>query len=579
MRIAIPVFNRLKNHLIFLLNFLSRQTSSIIEKRRLKDPFLIAAVAIGILYAIPGFTWGEYDCLNLDAMAFNNVFSGERRPFEPSSYVKPPLYTYMCHFAARVPAMALMNVYFFKERHERFELFLRLRTSFARLINMTFFALCNVAIFVLAKSFYSLFTARVSVIFFSTSCGFIPYQIFLTTDLVVVFMMMASFLFAVKIISYPNILNSVVAGLLAGLACSTKYNGLAVAIALPVAHLLAGRNGNLFIKALKRKSAWVCGICVPLGVLIGNPYMVIDWNKFKADFIYNYTVTPVYNGATTGNGYTKFFQSFYEIFGLPGSWLILTSIFIGTFWLIFVSRQYKQWILWILAATVLSLYTYKIGSFPRVETRFVLPAAPFALILAFAGFEALRRFKFLLTPAFAAIIVFNLVSGFYITKLFADDPRNLAIDYYKSALRNGSVIEFSESLPFPHALPYKVKSFKMRSGLERLNLFQDMFRGNDSIISLLDKKENQTSPEWFSMTERKKRGTDFVFWSSIDVEGIVRSHYEALFDESNGYKILYDKSSPQVPDWVYPKHTEFLRNRTTIWIENWKSGSKNPPLI
>ena len=80
------------------------------------------------------------------------------------------------------------------------------------------------------------------------------------------------------------------------------------------------------------------------------------------------------------------------------------------------------------------------------------------------------------------------------------------------------------------------------------------------------------------MEERKKRGTDFVIWSSIDIEGIVRPHYEALFDESNGYKVIYDTSSPEVPDWVYPKYTEFLRNRTTIWVENWKGKDSNKPI-
>ena len=197
------IFYWLKKRISYLFEYLVTQTAQIVIKRRLRDPFLIIAISIGIIYAVPGFRWGEYDCLNLDAMAFNNVFSGDRRPFEPSSYVKPPFYTYMCHFAARVPAMTLANIYFFKERHERFELFLRLRTSFARCLNMAFFALCTTALFVLASSFYSLFTARIVSIIFATSCCFIPYQIFLTTDLPVIFMMLTSFLFAVKILNNP----------------------------------------------------------------------------------------------------------------------------------------------------------------------------------------------------------------------------------------------------------------------------------------------------------------------------------------------------------------------------------------
>jgi hypothetical protein len=571
MKSAKKIIQRLTNQISCLFGLLCRQAVELMNRRHLKDPFLITAIAIGILFSAPGFTWGEYDCLNLDAMAFNNIFARDRRPFEPSSYVKPPFYTYMCHFAARVPAMALVNIYFFKERHERFELFLRLRTSFARFLNMAFFALCTAAIFTLAHSFYSLFTARISAILFATSSGFIPYQIFLTTDLAVIFMMLASFLFAVKILKSPNMFNSVAAGLLAGLACSTKYNGIAVAVALPIAHLLAGGNGNLFVKALKRKSAWVCGISVPIGFIIGNPYSLFDWNKFKSDFLYNYTVTPVYSGFSSEAGYIKYFKAFYEIFGILGSWLVLVCLIVGITWLIINIGKTNAWKLWLIAAAVFALYTYKIGAFPRMETRFVLPAAPFALILAFAGFEAFRKIKGAFLPAWTAIIIFNLISGFYIGRLFAEDPRNVAIDFYKKYLKQGFVMEYSESLPKPEALDVKGISLKMRMGLERIVKFEEMFQGDQAMLLKVRNKENQIKPDWFSIDERKKRGTDFVIWSSIDVERVIRPHYEALFDESNGYKQIYDQSSPKVPDWVYPKYTEFLRNRTTIWIENWKS--------
>jgi hypothetical protein len=552
--------------------FILRKTFvEIIRKRGLKDPYFLASIAIGVLLALPGFKWGEYDCLNLDRLAFKNIFSGERRPFEPSSYVKPPFYTYMNHFVARVPAMALANACFFKERQERYEIFLRLRTSFARCLNMVFFALCTTVIFILARAFYSLFAARAAALLFASSCGFIPYQVFLTTDLAVVSMMLASFVFAVKILRNPNMANSVAAGLLAGLACATKYNGLAVAAALPLAHIIAGLNGNLILKALRRKSAWVCGFCVPLGFILGNPYALIDWPKFKSDFLYNYTVTPVYAGFSNETGYLKFFHSFNEIFGLPGAWLLLLCFISGFFWLLFNYKKTSAWMLWLLAGSVLFIYTYKIGAFPRMETRFVLPAAPFALILAIAGIEAFRKIKLLFMPVLAAVVAFNLICGFYIGGLFAEDPRNVAIDYYKKYLNNGFIMEYSESLPKPEALKVKGTSLKMRSGLERAKLFEKMFQDDQGMLTMVRNKENQIKPEWFSMEERKKRGTDFVIWSSIDLEGIVRNQYDELFDESNGYKKIYDESSPKVPDWVYPKYTEFLRNRTTIWIQNWKS--------
>ena len=544
---------------------------NLIKKYGLKDPVLIAALAIGVLFALPGFSWGKYDCLNLDRMAFRGIFSENRRPFEPSSYVKPPFYTYINHFAAVLPAKFFRNLYFFGDKNAQAELFLRLRTSFSRSLNIAFFALCTAAIFVLARSAYSLWTARIASLLFASSCGFIPYQIFLTTDLAVVFMMMASFLFAVKIIANPNMFNSVTAGILAGLACATKYNGLAVAAALPVAHILAGRGGNLLFEAVKRKSAWICGLCVPLGFIIGNPYSIIDWKNFKSDFIYNYSVTPVYNGFSSGTGYSKFFQSFYEIFGVPGTWLAIICCSTGIIWIFRNKNNTGAANIWLLASAVFAFYAYKIGSFPRIETRFVIPAAPFLVIITFSGIEAYRNFKVIFTPIIAGIVAFNLLCGFYISRLFAEDPRNVAIDYYKKYLKEGFVMEYSESLPKPEALNVKGKCMKMQMGLERVEKFREMFKKDENLLSMVEKKENQVDAEWFSIAERKKRGTDFVIWSTIDLEGIIQKHYEILFDESNGYKKIYDASSPATPDWVYPKNTEFLRNRTTIWVENWKS--------
>jgi len=545
--------------------------SNLIKKYGLKDPVLIASLAIGLLFAIPGFNWGKYDCLNLDRMAFRGIFSDNRKPYEPSSYVKPPFYTYINHFTAVLPAKFFRNIYFFGQKNEQAELFLRLRTSFSRSLNIAFFALCTAAVFVLARSVYSLWTARIAALLFATSCGFIPYQVFLTTDLAVVFMMLGSFLFAAKIISNPNMSNSIAAGLLAGLACATKYNGLAVAAALPLAHILAGGGGNRLIKAFNRKSAWICGLCVPLGFVIGNPYAIIDWPKFKSDFIYNYTVTPVYSGFSSGTGYAKFFQSFYEIFGVPGTWLIFACCFTGIIWLVRNRRNKAAINIWLLAFAVFAVYAYKIGSFPRIETRFVIPAAPFAIIMALSGIEAYRHFKIVFAPIIAGIVAFNLLCGFYVCRLFAEDPRNVAIEYYKKHLKEGFVMEYSESLPKPEALNVKGKCMKMQMGLERIEKFREMFKKDETLLSMVEKKENQAGADWFSMDERKKRGTDFIIWSTIDLEGIIRNHYEALFDESNGYKKIYDASSPSTPDWVYPKHTEFIRNRTTIWIENWKS--------
>lgn len=538
---------------------------SLIQKFKLNDRWLILALVLGLIVGAQGFNWGRYDCLNLDKMAFQNLFDKSRLPFQPARYVKPPFYTYLNHFVARIPAMTVSSMAFWKKSHERYEIFLIVRTWLARSLNLAMFAACTIAIFILANKYYCLGSARIASLLFSTSAGFVPYQIFLTTDLAVIFMMMASFLFALKILNNPNMQNSVFAGLLAGLATATKYNGLAVAVALPVAHLLACSKGNPFFEFIKRKSAWVCGACVPIGFLIGNPYALFDWNKFCADFLYNYTVTPVYNGPSSGTGYKLFFESFYEIFGVPGTYFIALTLILGLGFVLTRAKSSKAWQLFLMAGAVFALYTYKIGAFPRIETRFVLPAAPFLLLMAAAGFGILLKIRILTMPLFATLLAYNLACCWWTGRLFANDPRNFVPQFAKEKLQHGGIVEWSKSNPKLEALPVKLELHQIQTGLERAAMFDKMFADNPEIHSMVKTNEVQITPDWFSVESRKARKTDYVIWSTIDLEGIVRKHYDSLFDESSGYRVIYDAKSPEQPDWVYPKRTEFTRNRTTIW--------------
>lgn len=554
-----------KERITIFKDYFCQHIHILVKRHGLRDKVLILALILGFLAGVQGFTWGRYDCLNLDKMAFQSLFDKNRLPFQPARYVKPPFYTYLNHFVARIPAMTVSSLFFWKKSHERYEIFLIVRTWLARSLNLVMFAACTTAIFILAKRYYSLGAARFSALLFATSAGFVPYQIFLTTDLAVIFVMLASFLFALRIINNPSMGNSIAAGLLAGIAAATKYNGLAVAVALPLAHLLACRSCDPLVESIKRKSAWVCGICVPFGFLLGNPYTLLDWNKFREDFLYNYTVTPVYNGATSGTGYRLFFESFFEIFGVPGTFFIGIALIFGLAFVVLNLRTTKAWQLWLMAAAVFALYTYKIGAFPRIETRFVLPAAPFLLIMASAGFCIFLKSRILSIPLLVAILAYNLACCWWTGRLFTNDPRNYIPEFAKQKLQNGGIVEWSKSNPKLEALPVKLQIHQIQTGLERSAMFDKMFADNPEIHSMIKAKEVQITPDWFSVESRKSRNTDYVIWSTIDLEGIVRKHYDALFDESSGYRVIYDAESPKQPNWVYPKRTEFTRNRTTIW--------------
>jgi len=530
------------------------------------DRWLLVALAAGIVLGARGMTWGEYDCLNLDRMALKKMLIKSRPPFHPGAFVKPPFYTYMNHFAAHVPASAVAGNLKWLESSERFQIYRHLRLALARSLNLALFAGCTLIVFGLVRNAWGLASARAAALVLATSAGFVPYQVFLTTDLAVVFMMLASFACAAGIAKSPGVGISVAAGLLAGLAAATKYNGLIVAAALPVAHLLADRK-NPLLASLKRPAAWVCGICVPLGFLLGNPYAVLDWPLFSADFMYNYRATPVYNGVTAGTGYAAFFRAFLEILGMPGSAVVLFASAAGLVAMRW--RPSKAGVsLWILSAVVFSAYTWKIGFFPRMETRFVLPAAPFAILLAAAGFPVLLRAKWLFIPVLVLVLSYNVACGWQVGSMFQQDPRMRALALFRTQIQEAATIEASKSVPRLQDLPIRdLKVVRMPNCIELSANFVQMFSGDSEMEKNMERWLAKDGPEWFAAEARAARNPDWIFWSTIDLEGVVKNHYDALFRNDSGYEVVFDETSPKFPRWSYPQHTEFIRNRLTVWMK------------
>lgn len=532
------------------------------------DRWLLGAIAAGVFFGAQGLNWGRYDCLNLDRMAFKNVMSSSRGPFEPGSFRKPPFYTYVNFFLARWPAEFVGRNLFWTSIEFRKEFRLIARTILARIVNLAMFAALVVFVYQVAATAYGQVSARVSAWILATSAGFVPYQIYLTTDLAVVFLMGAVLLCAVQILKSPGIGISVLAGLLAGLCAATKYNGLAVAACLPLAHLLASR-GNPILASLRRPAAWLCGLAVPAGFVLGNPYSVLNFPKFRDDFLYNYTTTPVYGGQLEGTGYVAFLWKFLEIFGQPAVWFLIAGMVCGL-WAVFIARRSDRditWKTWVLVVAVFALYFWKIGEFPRMTTRFVLPMAPFLLLLAAAGFGILLRVRWVAWPVLVAVLTYNAACAWMVGGLFCNDPRMAALAWADGHMTG--VVESSTSSPqWQQIQRRKIKVVEIPSGVERRRLFEEMFAGNEQMLGEVDRFEDGTPLEWFSADARRQRHPQFVAWNSMDVETVVRHEYDALFQPDSGYRVVFDARSPERPDWAYPKRADFLINRMTIWERN-----------
>lgn len=533
----------------------------------LLDRWLALALVLGGALGVQGMGWGRYDCLNADAMAFRTIFSSDRPPGHPGNFSKPPFYTYVNHVAARLPAQALSWFVSPGGGEVRDDAYFRIRLILGRLLNLAIFAGATLLIFALANAYYGAVAARMAALIFSTTAGYVVYQVFLTTDLALIFMMLASFAAAAAIVRNPTVGISVAAGLLAGLATATKYNGLAVAAALPVAHLLASR-GNPVLACLRRPAAWLCGLAVPVGFVLGNPYAIFDWPKFSADFIYNYETTPVYGGVVEGTGYAVFLERIPELLGWPALGFLVLGAFAG----LFALRRGPfgdAWKLVVLAAVVAGLYFWRIGDFPRIATRFVLPVTPFLLLIAACGFGVLMRWRYATAPVLVALIAYNLASGWWVGSLFREDPRMRLIPVIVEASHGSAKVEMSKSIPYLHKLAgEKIRRIEMPGAIERGQIFTQIFEDREDMEKFRGRWKAEAGPEWFSAAERAKRNPDFVVWCENEVEAPVRPYFEELLREESGYHIIFDAETPSRPWWAYPTRPEFVPNRTIVWQRN-----------
>ncbi len=381
------------------------------------DPVLLLALLAALLFSLHGMHWGRVEDWNPDEMAMRRL----SLTLEPHEFLKPPFYIFVNHLVVLWP----LEIFEAVGRGITGRVFhldgLKLLAS--RLLVAAFYLGTIVLGYKTARDFYGRTAARVIALLLATSAGFFAYVHFLTADIPVIAAMMLAFWLASRIVFAPTMRNYIAAGLCVGLATATKYNGLAVGIAIPVAHVLS-RPWSW--RAFLPDRRLIIGLLmVPIGFLLGNPHALFHWGNFSRDFVYNYEVTPRYGGEE-GIGFGRFGYRIFDILGVPGGILVTLLVVISILLLVRRKTDAPATKGFLLCASVFGLYALKMGSFPRVPMRFVLPAVPF-LILMIGPACRLRALRSRASHAvLALILLYNSVNAFYVGKRFRDDPRMAA---------------------------------------------------------------------------------------------------------------------------------------------------------
>ena len=368
-----------------------------------------------------------------------------------------------------------------------------------------------------------------------------------------------------------------------GIAIATKYNGLAVGIALLVAHFFATKDAGLRRIILSRQLGLGLGM-VLLGFLFGCPTALYEPRKFWNDFIYNYTVTPRYSGQPDRANYLGAIARIPEIVGIPGA-ILIAGLAILSCILILRRRSLSDAATrgFILSSVVFLLYILKIGAFPRTETRYVLPAIPFLILMIGPALQTFERRKWILA-LLLPILIYNCLCSYLVGKRFNDDPRLKVQLWMMENVPRGSVIESSGTSPRWSKLPNfdaheidlarpdqsiapakDITDLRLPHVPGRLELFRKVFP--EWVQPLIAENEKNRDQGVFTAAALEKRNPDYISIYSVDYHvpsETVRRYYGDLLAEKFPYAATFDAATPREPAWIYPRTIDHLRGRITI---------------
>jgi Dolichyl-phosphate-mannose-protein mannosyltransferase len=520
---------------------------------------ILLPVALFLAFGLSliGANWGRVECWNLDQMAFRGV---QHNGLPYGGYLKPPLVIYMNHLLVLKPIEGI-----------RHQLSKNIRKEYpyqllgVRALTIALFCGMIAILYGCARRASGDFSAGVIALLAATSAGLLEFNHFGTADSPLLFWMIASLSMAVRAGISGTLRDAVIAGLLAGLATADKYNGLGIALAIPVS-LITGQG----MRCIIRLPLWAGSLSVPAGFLLGCPGALFDTHNFVTDFLYNLYTTPVYSGDVHRSGYLDFLNCIPNLIGWPGS--LLLSLGLGTSLFLVAGRKLesRERVLIAAAGAVAVFYYISIGRFPRMADRFVMPVIPLLLLMSAPGFRLMGHFRPMMLGMLLGVLAYNIACSIELGTRFLGDPRMEAQRFAEARFPKGSVIENTYSPDWNRlpALDVTVRVMPYATG--RSARFEKLFGKNQVINEGIAKYELQSYPaDTFTKEGLLKRNPDFVAFSNqayqFTGDDQAQRFYRDLDDGKLGYRKVFDRSWKPRPSWSYPRDVDFLAERMMIF--------------
>jgi len=197
-----------------------------------------AALVLAAALSVYGMWWGWGESWNPDEMAFRDVFY-EGHFLEPADYKKPPFHTYTNFVLSFGPFKLAQRI----ARSVGFDWDVYpVMLLWSRTLQIALFLGIVFVSYRIVRRFSDEMAAATVALLTATSAGLVLQAHFLTADMPVVFWMLVAFYVSQSILFDGRLRTYLWAGLWVGVATATKYNGLAVGLALPIFHVCANRD-------------------------------------------------------------------------------------------------------------------------------------------------------------------------------------------------------------------------------------------------------------------------------------------------------------------------------------------------
>lgn len=395
---------------------------------------------VGIWYGLPSLYNSDEPTIVSQALSF-----GTRKSLEPTFLQYPTLYFYFLFFIYGIYfgigfALGIFNsildfgASFFLDPGGLFLV--------GRFLSVVLGTFSVWVIFRLGQRFFSKNVALISSLILAVSFIHVSRSHWILVEAGLGLMCAWALYLILKYYEKPTIKANVFAGLVCGLAISTKYNAGFILIPLLLSSIF------IYKKNVPKLFKNLCLSVVTLvsGFLLGSPYWIFSFSSFF-DSTFKYTFSHVTHGVVGHITDIPFVWPFWEL--VSNDWTLGFLLIAGFVYVLF-TKEKKQILL---VSFALPTFLY-VGSWSSADVHYLIPIFP-ALVLLAAVFlnDILRSIRNRNLKILFVILLFGLPFAkilYYDFVLTQKDTRAFAEDWFESNVAAGSVIGYENYVYGPN---------------------------------------------------------------------------------------------------------------------------------